>query len=147
MIMSQENKQVATIKLKVVLGSATLGGNISSSLGQKGVSAKMFCDNFNELTKHLKGKVTAPVLVKVRVFADKSIQISYGNTLNTTDLVKEALGLKTLKTPTTGRLTIKRSKVEEIAKKKQEDLCVVSLEKAIKTIEGTLRSMAINIED
>lgn len=145
--MSQENKQVATIKLKVVLGSATPGGNIASSLGQKGVSAKMFCENFNELTKHLKGKITQPVHVKVHVFADKSIKITYNNTLNVSDLIKEALGVKTLKAPTSGRLTIKRNKVEEIAKKKQEDLCVVSLEKAVKTIEGTLRSMAINIED
>ncbi len=147
MIMSQENKQVATIKLKIILGSATPGANIASPLGQKGVSAKMFCDNFNELTKHLKGKVTQPVHVKVHVFADKSIKITYGNVLNVSDLVKEALGVKTLKSPATGRLTIKRQKVEEIAKRKQEDLCVVSLEKAIKTIEGTLRSMAINIED
>ena len=144
--MSQDNKQVATIKLKVILGSAVPGANIASPLGQKGVSAKMFCENFNELTKHLKGKVAQPVHVKVHAFADKSIKITYGNNLNVSDLVKEALGVKTLKS-TTGRLTISRNKVEEIAKKKHPDLCVTSFEKAVKTIEGSLRSMAINIQE
>jgi large subunit ribosomal protein L11 len=144
--MSQDNKQVATIKLKLILGSATPGGNIASPLGQKGVSAKMFCDNFNETTKHLKGSNTQPVNVKVLVFADKSIKIIYNKALTISDLVKEALGVKVLKN-TEERFSLKRNKVEEIAKKKQEDLCAYSFEKVLKTVEGTLRSMRVNIED
>lgn len=144
--MSQDNKQVATIKLKIIPGSATPGGNVASSLGQKGVSAKVFCDNFNELTKHLKGKITQPVNVKVNVFSDKSIKITYNKVVTVSDLVKEALNVKILKA-NDGRFTLKRSKVEEIAKKKQEDLCAYSFDKVLKTVEGTLRSMRINIED
>ena len=51
--MSQEKKQVATIKLKVIPGSAVPGGAISAPLGQKGVPAKIFCEKFNDITKPL----------------------------------------------------------------------------------------------
>jgi ribosomal protein L11 len=144
--MSQDIKQVATIKLKIIPGSATPGGNVASSLGQKGVSAKTFCDNFNQLTSHLKGKITQAVNVKVHVFSDKSIKITYSIAPTIADLVKEALNVKVLKAGD-NRFTIKRSKVEEIANKKKEDLCAYSPEKRLKTVEGTLRSMRVYIED
>jgi large subunit ribosomal protein L11 len=146
--MSQDNKQVATIRVKVIPGGATPGGAIAAPFGQKGVSVKMFVDNFNELTKDRKGTITKPVAVKVKVFSDKSIEIIPSFALSVSDLVKEALNIKSIKSTTAGvRLTIKRQKVEEIAKLKQADLCVKTFEKAVKSIEGSIRSMAINIED
>lgn len=144
--MSQEKKQVATIKLKVIPGSAVPGGAIAAPLGQKGVPAKMFCEKFNELTKHLKGVMVEAVSVKVLCYNDKSFDITYSTASTVSGLIKKLLNLKEIKSKT-GRLTVTRLQVEEIAKKKQVDLCVKSFENAVKTIEGTLRSMAINIED
>lgn len=145
--MSQASKQVATIKLKVIPGSAVPGGAIAAPLGQKGVSAKNFVENFNEITKNQKGSVLQPVGVKIKVFEDKSIQIIANKALSVSDLVKETLKIPSIKSTTGTRLIMKRHQVEEIAKKKQADLCVKSLDKAISIITGTLRSMAINIED
>lgn len=152
--MNQDNKQVATIKLRIPLGSATPGGATAASLAQKGILGKMFYDRFNEQTKNLKDPSNKPVAVKVHCFEDKSFEITHHSTESTSAIVKGFLeadlqvikGKKRLKSKSGGRLTIKRAQVEEIAKLKQKDLCVKSFENAIKTVEGTLRSMAINIE-
>lgn len=144
--MSQEKKKiVATIKLKLIPGSAKLP-EVAAALGQKGIPGKTFVDRFNTETSHIKAVPNVKYHVKVISYDDKSFEIICHNQPPVSELVKKATGWDLIKSKDGTRLTIKREKVIEIAKLKMADLCVRTEESAIRVVEGSLRSMALNIE-
>jgi large subunit ribosomal protein L11 len=154
--MSQEKKKSFTLKLKNLQLGNVLPSNsshLASVLGSKGVGAKMFYDQFNTLTGPLKDPNNDPVYTEVICYSDKSLEIRYKKAPPVSFLVKKILGIvkekknKKEKTTEKVRLFITKAQIEEIAILKQQDLNVSSLEKAIKTIEGTVRSMSIGIKD
>jgi len=123
---------VGKIKLKIPAGSATMGGTIAPALGQKGVKAKDFVDVFNEKTKSLtKG---TPVHVTIYVMKDKSFTFKF-NTESAMDRIKK------LKTD-----VLTMDQVREIASEKIVDMFCDDLEKACKTVMGTLKSMGKRVE-
>ncbi len=131
------------IKLQVPAGKANPSPPIGPALGQHGVNIMEFCKAFNAKTQADEGTIT-PVVITV--YADRSFTF-ITKTPPAPVLIKKALDLKSgspvpNKTKV-GKLT--RAQIEEIAKKKMPDLNAASLEAAMRTIEGTARSMGVDI--
>ena len=144
--MSQEQKKiVATIKLRLTPGSVKLP-EVAAALGQKSIPSKVFVDRFNTETSNIKAIPGMKYHVKVLSYSDSSFAIVCPHQPSTSVLVKKALGCEQIKSNTTARLSIKREKVVEIAKLKMQDFYVKTEKEAVSIVEGTLRSMAINIE-
>ncbi|HDL50676.1 MAG TPA: 50S ribosomal protein L11 [Firmicutes bacterium] len=134
----------AIIKLQIPAGKATPAPPIGPALGQKGVNIMQFCNEFNKKTKDQDG-ILIPVVITV--YADKSFTFEI-KTPPVSALIKKALKIeKGSGEPNkvkVGRLS--RKQVEEIAKKKMKDLNAESLEAAMRIVEGTARSMGVEIE-
>ena len=134
---------VAQIKLYVPAGQANPAPPVGPALGQHGVNIMMFCKSFNEKTKGREG-LTLPVIISV--YKDKSFDFII-KTPPTSVLIKKTANLAKA-SGTAGKekiATITRKQVDEIAKAKMEDLNTGNLESARKLIEGTARSMGIEV--
>jgi large subunit ribosomal protein L11 len=131
------------IKLQIPAGKANPSPPVGPALGQHGVNIMEFCKAFNAKTQADEGTIT-PVVITV--YADRSFTF-ITKTPPASVLIKKALGLeKGSSVPNknkVGKLT--KEQVSEIAKKKMPDLNAATLDAAIKTIEGTARSMGIEI--
>lgn len=134
----------AQIKLHVPAAQANPAPPVGPALGQHGVNIMQFCKQFNDQTKGRDGLIL-PVVISV--FEDRSFTFIIKSP-PTSILLKRAANLAKASgisgKETIGKVTKKQ--VEEIAKLKLSDLNTNSMEQAIKTIEGTARSMGIAIE-
>ena len=131
------------IKLQVPAGKDNPSPPIGPALGQHGVNIMEFCKAFNAKTQADEGTIT-PVVITV--YADRSFSF-ITKTPPVPVLIKKALGIASgsavpNKTKV-GKLT--KAQVEEIAKKKMPDLNAASIEAAMRTVEGTARSMGVDI--
>ena len=131
------------IKLQIPAGKANPSPPIGPALGQHGVNIMEFCKAFNAKTQADEGTIT-PVVITV--FADRSFTF-ITKTPPAAVLIKKAIDLKSgsaipNKTKV-GKLT--KAQVREIAQKKLPDLNAASIEAAMRTIEGTARSMGVDI--
>lgn len=131
------------IKLQVPAGKANPAPPIGPALGQHGVNIMEFCKAFNAKTQGDEGTIT-PVVITV--YADRSFTF-VTKTPPASVLIKKALGIESGSSVPNknkvGKLT--KAQVQEIASKKMPDLNAASLEAAMKTIEGTARSMGVEI--
>lgn len=136
-------KVVAEIKLQIPAGQANPSPLVGPALGQRGVNIMEFCKAFNAQTQAQAGLII-PVIITV--YADRSFTF-ITKTPPASVLLKRAAGLEKGSGETgrkkIGRVT--RKQVEEIAKLKMPDLTAASLEAAIKTVEGTARSMGLDV--
>lgn len=131
------------IKLQVPAGKANPSPPIGPALGQHGVNIMEFCKAFNAKTQADEGTIT-PVVITV--YADRSFTF-ITKTPPVPVLIKKVAGIASgsavpNKTKV-GKLT--KAQVEEIAKTKMPDLNAASLEAAMRTVEGTARSMGVDI--
>jgi len=133
----------ALIKLYCPAGAANPAPPVGPALGQHGVNIMEFCKGFNAQTQNREG-LTLPVIITVYedrsfTFIIKSPPVSV--------LIKQACGLAKASgnTPREKAGQIARAKVEDIAKMKLPDLNTDSLASAIKMVEGTARSMGIDV--
>jgi len=137
-------KVKAIIKLQIEAGKATPAPPVGPALGQHGVNIMAFCKDYNDQTKSQAGSI---VPVEITVFEDRTFTF-ITKTPPASDLLKKALGVeKGAGTP--GQQTIgilPREKVYEIARVKMRDLNALDLEEAARIIEGTARSMGIDVE-
>ncbi len=138
-------KVIATIKLQVKAGQANPSPPVGPALGQHGVNIMEFCKAFNARTQNQEGMII-PVIISV--YANKSFSF-ITKTPPASILLKQAANIaKGSADPKREKVGIvTRSKVEEIAKLKFEDLSAIDLPGALKIIEGTARSMGITIEE
>jgi large subunit ribosomal protein L11 len=131
------------IKLQIPAGKANPSPPIGPALGQHGVNIMEFCKAFNAKTQADEGTIT-PVVITV--FADRSFSF-ITKTPPAAVLIKKAIGLESGSSvpnkTKVGKLT--KDQVREIAQKKLPDLNAASIEAAMKTIEGTARSMGVDI--
>jgi large subunit ribosomal protein L11 len=131
------------IKLQIPAGKANPSPPVGPALGQHGVNIMEFCKAFNAKTQSDEGTIT-PVVITV--YADRSFSF-ITKTPPASVLIKKAIGLeKGSSVPNkdkVGKLT--KDQVREIAQKKMPDLNAASIEAAILTIEGTARSMGVEI--
>jgi large subunit ribosomal protein L11 len=136
-------KVTGYIKLQIPAGQATPAPPVGPALGQHGVNIMEFCKTFNARTAKEQGLI---IPVVITVFSDRSFTF-ITKTPPASILLLRAAGIpKGSGVPNKnkiGKVTAKQ--VEEIAKTKMPDLNAASLEAAIKTVEGTARSMGIEI--
>ena len=137
-------KEVAVkIKLQASGGQATPAPPIGPALGQHGVNIGQFVSQFNERTKELNG-TTVPVVITV--FADKSFEFEVKSPPAAV-LIKQAAEIaKGSGVPNREKVgTISREQVRKIAETKFNDLNAYDLDQAEKIIEGTARSMGVDV--
>ncbi|UCD47508.1 MAG: 50S ribosomal protein L11 [Deltaproteobacteria bacterium] len=136
-------KIITQIKLQIPAGKANPSPPVGPALGQHGVNIMEFCKSFNAKTASQEGMI---IPVVITVYADRSFTFIMKTPPASVLLLKAAGIEKGSKTPKREKCgTIPRAKVEEIAKLKMVDLDVKDVAAAIKTIEGTARSMGLEI--
>ena len=136
-------KMIATVKLQVKGGQANPSPPIGPALGQHGVNIAEFCKSFNAKTQDQMG-VVIPVIITI--YADRSFSF-ITKTPPASVLLKQAAKIaKGSSQPNREKVgEVTRKQIEEIAKMKMEDLNAFDLENAMRIIEGTARSMGIEI--
>ena len=137
-------KVVGYVKLQIPAGKATPAPPVGPALGQAGVNIMDFCKTFNARTQAQDGLI---IPVVITVFSDRSFTFITKTPPAAVLLLKAAGVAKGSGTPNktkTGKVTKKQ--VEEIAKTKMPDLNAASLEAAVRTVEGTARSMGIEVQ-
>jgi large subunit ribosomal protein L11 len=133
----------AIVKLQVPAGKATPAPPVGPALGQHGVNIMAFVKEYNERTAAQVGLI---IPVEITVFEDRSFTF-VTKTPPAAELLKKAAGIE----KASGEPNIKkvaklpRSKVREIAELKMPDLNAASVEAAMRMVEGTARSMGIDI--
>jgi large subunit ribosomal protein L11 len=137
-------KIAAVIKLQIQAGKANPAPPVGPALGQHGLNIMAFCKEYNERTAGQEGSI---IPVEITVFEDRSFSF-ITKTPPATDLLKKASGLEKGSGNTghekAGKIT--RAQLREIAQLKAKDLNANSIEGAEKIIEGTARSMGIEVE-
>lgn len=136
-------KVTAVVKLQVPAGRATPSPPVGPALGQHGINIMEFCKAFNAQAGAQEGLI---IPVVITIFADRSFTF-VTKTPPASVLLKQAAGIAVAsKEPNrtkAGKVT--RKQVEEIARTKIPDLNAKDLEGAVRIIEGTARSMGIEI--
>ena len=131
------------VKLQIPAGKATPAPPIGPALGQHGVAIMDFCKQYNERTQSMAGQIV-PVLITV--YEDRSFSF-VTKTPPAADLLRRAAGIEKgsgrPNTAKAGRVTA--DQVREIAEVKMRDLNSIDLDGAIKQVEGTARSMGIEV--
>jgi large subunit ribosomal protein L11 len=137
-------KVKAVIKLQIPAGKANPAPPVGPALGQHGLNIMAFCKEYNERTSKQEGSI---IPVEITVFDDRSFTF-ITKTPPATDLLKKALGLEKASGEagheSAGKIT--RAQLREIAELKAKDLNATSIEGAERIIEGTARSMGIEVE-
>ena len=139
------SKQVkAMIKLQIPAGQANPAPPVGPALGQHGLNIMAFCKEYNERTAKQAGSI---IPVEITVYTDRTYTF-ITRTPPASDLIKKALKIETAG----GRAghdvagTISKAQIKEIAELKAKDLHANTIDAAIRTIEGTARSMGIKVE-
>jgi large subunit ribosomal protein L11 len=137
-------KVTGYIKLQIPAGQATPAPPVGPALGQHGVNIMEFCKTFNARTQGQQGLI---IPVVITVFSDRSFTF-ITKTPPASILLLKAAGLqKGSGVPNKNKVgKVTKQQVEEIARTKMPDLNAASLEAAIKTVEGTARSMGIEVQ-
>lgn len=138
-------KKVKTqIKLQIPAGQANPAPPVGPALGQHGVNIMQFCNEFNAKTKNMDPGMLIPVIITV--YEDRSFSFVL-KTPPVSSLLKKIAGLaKASGKPGSETIaTVTKSQIREIAKLKLPDLNTTDLESAIKIVEGTARSMGIQV--
>ncbi len=132
------------IKLQIPAGQANPAPPIGPALGQHGLNIQDFCSKFNEATKEMSGDI---IPVEITVYEDRTFDFKL-KTPPASDLLKKAAGLDKgsgePRKKKVGKVT--REQIRQIAEKKMKDLNAYDLEQAEKIVEGTARSMGIEVK-
>ncbi len=133
----------AIIKLQIEAAKANPAPPVGPALGQHGVNIMAFCKEYNERTSSQAGSI---IPVEIIVYEDRSFTFSL-KTPPASDLIKKALGLEK-GSPTQVREkvgTISRNQLRQIAEAKMKDLKATDIDAAIRMVEGTARSMVVEV--
>jgi len=144
-MVAKKSKIKALIKLQIMAGVANPSPPVGPALGQHGVNIMDFCKSFNDKTKDLEKGIKIPVVITV--MEDRSFTF-ITKTPPAAVLILKILKLKKGSAePNKNKVgKITRDQVKQIAETKMPDLNAASLEAAIRIIEGTARSMGVEID-
>ncbi len=136
-------KITAVIKLQIPAGKATPAPPVGPALGQHGINIMEFCKSYNEKTAALTGTI---VPVEITIFADRTFTF-VTKTPPASVLLRQAAGLeKGSGEPNKTKVgKVTRAQVREIAQRKLPDLNTRDIDAAMRMIEGTARSMGIEV--
>lgn len=136
-------KVKAVVKLQIEAGKANPAPPVGPALGQHGVNIMAFCKEYNDRTASQAGSI---VPVEITIFEDRSFTFAT-KTPPASDLLKRALAIeKGSEDPKRNKVgALPREKIREIAEVKLKDLNAIDLEGAIRMVEGTARSMGIEV--
>jgi large subunit ribosomal protein L11 len=136
-------KVIGLVKLQIPAGKANPAPPVGPALGQHGVNIMAFCKEFNERTANQMGLI---IPIELTVFEDRSFTFIL-KTTPAAVLLKKAAGIdKGSGEPNRNKVAkVPKDKVREIAELKMKDLNAASVEAAMRMVEGTARSMGIEI--
>ena len=135
-------KVKATITLQLPAGKATPAPPVGPALGQHGINIVGFCKEYNARTSTQAGNI---IPAEITIFTDGSFSFKT-KTPPASDLLKKAAGVnKGSGNPLEKVGTVKRSQVREIAEIKMKDLNAIDIEGAMLQIEGSARSMGLDV--
>ncbi len=131
------------VTLQIPAGKATPAPPVGTALGPHGINIGDFVRKYNEATAKMEGEI---VPVQITIYEDRSFEFKL-KTPPASDLLRRAAGVeKGSGTPNRAKVgKVKRADVRAIAERKMEDLNAESVEGAMKIIEGTARSMGIEV--
>jgi large subunit ribosomal protein L11 len=140
---SRRKKVLAVAKLQLRAGQATPAPPVGTALGQHGVNIMEFCKAYNEATQHQMGQV---IPVELTIYEDRSFTFITKQP-PAAELLKQAAAVeKGSAEPNREKVaTVTQDQVRQIAETKMEDLNARDLEAAMRIIEGTARSMGIEV--
>ena len=138
-------KVVGYIKLQVKAGQANPSPPVGPALGQRGLNIMEFCKAFNAATQKMEPGLPIPTVITA--YSDRTFTF-ITKTPPAAVLLKKAAGVQTgsarPNSDKVGKVT--RAQLEEIAKAKEPDLTAADLDAAVRTIEGSARSMGLAVE-
>lgn len=136
-------KLKAIVKIQIDAGKATAAPPVGPALGQHGINMMAFIKEYNERTAKFAGSIVPAV---VTIFEDRSFTF-VTKTPPAADLIRKAAGIeKGSAAPNRDKVgTITRAQVEEIARTKLPDLNANDLDAAVRMVEGTARSMGVDV--
>ncbi|GDY14125.1 50S ribosomal protein L11 [Planctomycetota bacterium] len=144
--MAKAKEIIGTINLVIPGGGATPAPPVGPALGAKGVNIAMFVKQFNDATAKLKGEI---IPVVITVFKDKTFTFILKQPPVSAQLRKAAGLEKGSSAPnpltTVGKVT--KDQVKQIAEKKVAEMTAASLDAAMRSVQGTARSMGISVTD
>ncbi len=138
-----KKKVLALVKLQIRAGQATPAPPVGTALGQHGVNIMEFCRQYNERTQQSAGQI---IPVELTIYEDRSFSFVTKQP-PAAELIKQAAGLeKGSGEPNRNKVaTLTREQVRRIAEQKMVDLNANDVEAAMKIIEGTARSMGVEV--
>lgn len=138
-------KVIANVKLQIPAGNATPAPPVGPALGQYGINMMEFCKSFNAKTQSQTGMI---IPVVITIYGDKSFSFITKSPPASILLKKAAKVEKGSGEPNRVKVgEVTKTQVKEIAELKMKDLNTSSLESAMRLVEGTARSMGINVVD
>ena len=138
-------KVTGLVKLQCPAGQANPSPPVGPALGQHGVNIMEFCKSFNARTQKM-GETIVPVIITV--YSDRSFTF-ITKTPPAAELLKKAAGIiKGSGTPNKEKIgKVTRAQIKEIAQTKMPDLNAASVESAMRMIEGSAKSMGLEVVD
>jgi len=140
-----EKKVKTFVKLQIPAGEATPAPPVGTALGPHGINIGEFVKRFNDASQDKKGSI---IPVEMTIYEDRSFDFKL-KTPPASDLLKKAAGVeKGSGAPLSKKVgKVTKAQVRQIAETKMEDLNATSVEGAMKIVEGTARSMGIEIAE
>jgi large subunit ribosomal protein L11 len=138
-----KKKLAAIVKIQIPAGQATPAPPVGTALGPHGINIMDFCKAYNEKTESQRGQV---IPAEISIFEDRSFTF-ITKTPPTPFLLKQAAGVEkgSSLTPREKSGSVTRAQVKQIAEQKMPDLNAVDIEGAILQVEGTARSMGLDV--
>lgn len=144
----KKSKVTAVIKLQVPAGKANPSPPVGPALGQHGLNIKQFCEEFNDYCKKENIEIGLTMPVVISAYSDRSFSFEVKSPPASVLLIKAANIPKGSGQPNITKVgKVTRKQVAEIAKMKQADLTAATLNAAMRIIEGTARSMGVEVVD
>jgi large subunit ribosomal protein L11 len=140
---TRRKKVLAMVKLQIRAGQATPAPPVGTALGQHGVNIMEFCKAYNEATQHQMGQV---IPVELTIYEDRTFTFITKQP-PAAELLKQAAGIeKGSPEPNREKVaTVTQDQVRQIAETKMKDLNAHDLDAAMRIVEGTARSMGIEV--
>ena len=137
-------KVMALVKLQIKAGAATPAPPVGTALGQHGVNIMDFCKQYNEATQQFSGQI---IPVELTIYEDRSFSFITKQP-PAAELIKKAAGIeKGSAIPNRDKVAmLSQAQVRTIAEQKMVDLNANDVDMAMRIIEGTARSMGVEVE-